>query len=252
MYQIPKLLKYSGLYHAFSTVEEGNMANIILGKEMDGGKVLTNRKNFLYKAGIDIEKTISMGVMHGNRVLEADPKYAGTSMEQNFFVPKCDGLVTNKKEQYLFLLIADCLPIILYDPLKKTVGLVHSGWKGADFNIAGKVVNLLAEKYGSKPENIIAGFGPSARKESYIKDVVAQMNDPKWKDYLNRINGNKNGVDFVGLSKKQLMVAGLVENNIFDCGIDTIKDSGFYSHFRDNGEGLPDRGRFACVVGMCG
>ncbi len=62
MYQIPSLLRISGLFHAFSCKTDGNMSYIILGEEKDFEVVTKNRKIFLQKAKIDISRTITMWV----------------------------------------------------------------------------------------------------------------------------------------------------------------------------------------------
>src|SRR4030042_5177840 len=112
MYQIPGLLKYPNLFHAFSTKKDGNMANVINGKRLNVKNVLTDRHNFLLKVGIDIDKCVCMRVNHKDGIIEADASLAGISMRDYKKTIKTDGFITNKKKLYLFLLIADCLPII--------------------------------------------------------------------------------------------------------------------------------------------
>lgn len=250
MYQIPKLLQFPGFFHEFSTKEDGNMANVILGKEVNSKKTLENRTRFLDKLGVDIEKCICMWVLGKDGVKVVKRQWVGASMRDYKFAVKIDALITNQKGLYLFLLTADCAPVILYDPVKSVVGLIHVGWKGADLNIVKKVIKSLSSKFKSNPKNLIAAIGPAARKHSFIKKDPSQKNDPKWKPFLEKVGPAKYKVDFVGLCKKQLVEAGIEEKNIFDSGIDTVGDKRFYSHYLDGKKHLSVQGRFACVVGL--
>lgn len=75
-----------------------------------------------------------------------------------------DGLITNKKEKALSLIFADCMPIYLYDPVKKVIGNVHSGWKGTLQKIAKNAVIKMQEKFNCNPKDIVCIIGPTIRK----------------------------------------------------------------------------------------
>ena len=252
MYRLPQLVKFRNLLHTFSTVEDGNMANSILGKVTNFNLVLQNRKKFLESIKIPLNSTICMWAEGKDSVLIADPKDAGVSISDYKFAVRTDSLITNQKGLYLFLLVADCAPIIIYDPINEAVGIVHAGWKGANMEIVKKAVESLGDKYKCNPKNLIVGIGPCARKDSYILENPSQVNDPKWKGFVTVQDGDRSmyEVDFVGLCKKQLKDVGVSEKNIYDCGVDTIKDKRFFSHYRDKVKPLNEQGRFACVVGL--
>jgi YfiH family protein len=246
MYQLPSLLKFPSLVHGFSTVDEGNMSFKFGNKK----QVINNRKKFLGKLDISIDDCVASWVTHGDIVVVADEKLKGISMWDYKKAVRVDGLVTAQKGLFLFLLIADCLPVILYDPKKEVIGVVHVGWKGADINIANEAIKKLGDKYRVEPSNLVVGFGPAALKDSFIKESPSQIDDPMWQVFLEEVGNDKYKVDFVGLCKKQLLNAGIKENNILESGIDTVKDKRFFSHHRDSGKDLRKQGRFACVVGI--
>jgi YfiH family protein len=275
MLQITKLREYPKLFHAFSTKDNGNMANAILGEKVDFNKVFENRKNFLSKINVDINSCICMWVMGEDGIAEVNTKDAGVSMKDYKKAVKIDALVTNIKNLFIFLLTADCAPVILYDPVKEAVGVAHIGWKGADLGIVRKVIKRLSDLYKSKSEDLIIGIGPSARGESYIKKNPSQRNKIEWKGFIKKVTTRKGRhpgfssgsremlkkfqhdkeeefykVDFVGLCKKQLVESGVKEKNIFDCGVDTAKDSLFFSHYREKDKYINKQGRFACIVGL--
>lgn len=250
MYQIPQLLKYKNLFHVFSQKSNGNMANSINGVVYDFETVLKNRKRFLGQSGVDVNKTVCMWVTHRDEIIEPPKKSIGVSMKDYTKAVKVDGLVTDKYGLYLFLLIADCLPIIIFDPVKKAVGLIHAGWRGVDLEIASKAILEFKTKFKSKSKDIIAAIGPCASKESFIKENPAQLNDQRWKGFIAKVSDDNYSVDLVGFTKKQLISEGLLEENIIDCGVDTVTDKRFFSHVRECKNHISRQGRFACVVGM--
>lgn len=250
MYQLSKLLKHSELFHAFSTVEEGNMANSILGEKYDFEKTIENRKRFLKKVGVPIENCIALWVLGGNGVGVANVKDAGVSMLDYQKAVKTDALLTDKKGLFLMLLTADCLPVIVYDPKKMVVGVVHAGWSGVNLNIAGETVNKLKEIYKTDPRNLLVSFGPAAQNKSFIKENPSQKDDEMWKGYINKVGDNMYSVDFVGLCTQQFIDCGVSKKNIIDCGADTVTDERFFSHYRDKEKPKKHQGRFACVVGL--
>lgn len=82
--------------------------------------------------------------------------------EENFF-DNTDGIILTKPETATFLNFADCIPIILYDPIENTGGVVHAGWRGTAAKIQQRAVKILTEK-GSKSENIRAAIGAGIGK----------------------------------------------------------------------------------------
>ncbi len=226
------------------------MANSINGVVRGIKTVSENRRRFLEKSGVDINKTVCMWVTHGDEIIEADPKTSGVSMLDDHKAVRVDGLMTDKKGLYLFLLIADCLPIIIYDPVREAVGLIHAGWKGLDKNIAGKAVEKFKSKYKSKSKNLIVGIGPSVREGSFVKNNPSQKNDPGWKPFLNDLGDEQYGVNLIGFARRQLMDTGILGNNIFESGTDTASDERFFSYVRERNLPVSQQGRFACVVGL--
>jgi hypothetical protein len=250
MYQIPGLLKYPKLFHAFSTRKDGNMANSILGNVVNFDEVLNNRRKFLANIGVDIDKSLCMWVMHGDEIIKVPEDSIGVSMKDYKKAVKVDGLMTNKKGIYLFVLVADCLPIIFYDPAKEVISLVHAGWKGINLEITKKAVREMIILYGSNPNNIVVGISPYAHKESYIKEDPDQKDDIRWKPFIEEAGENMCKIDLVGFCKKQLIDAGILSGNIYISSVDTVKDKRFFSHVRERKQPIEKQGRFACVVGI--
>lgn len=90
-----------------------------------------------------------------------------TSSHSSWFAMSGDFLITSQKHKALMVLTADCVPLVLYDPVAHAVGVIHAGWKGAYSGVVQAAVHMMQEKYGTKPRDLICTFGPSARACCY-------------------------------------------------------------------------------------
>ena len=79
-----------------------------------------------------------------------------------------DALITNEKGLFVCVQTADCVPVLLFDPVKKVVAAVHAGWKGTISKIAKKTVERMVEDFNCNPSDIVAGIGPSIHMSGLI------------------------------------------------------------------------------------
>jgi hypothetical protein len=76
-------------------------------------------------------------------------------------LPGYDALITDQAGVPLLLRYADCVPVLIYDPCRHAIGLVHSGWRGTVLGITRATVTAMTEAYGCRPADMIAAVGPS-------------------------------------------------------------------------------------------
>ncbi len=90
---------------------------------------------------------------------------------------KADAILTDQPGVRLFMRFADCVPVLLYDPARRVVGLVHAGWMGTVKKIARAAVETMRARYRSDPGDILAAIGPSIGPDHYTigPDVEAQV-----------------------------------------------------------------------------
>ena len=100
--------------------------------------------------------------VHSTRVL------LGARRREGEPLPQADGVVTDKPELTLCMRFADCVPILLYDPVRRAAGMAHAGWKGTIAGVAAAAVEAMRAHFGSRPEDILAGIGPSIGPDHYI------------------------------------------------------------------------------------
>ncbi|MBA3543682.1 MAG: polyphenol oxidase family protein, partial [Chthoniobacterales bacterium] len=86
-----------------------------------------------------------------------------------------DGLVTNQGGVSLGIYVADCCAVFLVDPVRRAIGLVHSGKKGTELGIAGQAVALLQEHFDSAPRDLVAQLSPCIRPPHYEVDFAAEI-----------------------------------------------------------------------------
>jgi YfiH family protein len=130
---------------------------------------------------------------------------------------EADGLITAEKDVPLIIFTADCVPILLFDPVGCAVGAVHAGWRGTVHDIAGKAVRKMAESFGCRPADIRAAIGPCISACCYetgrdVADAVRALGGGAGEF---AVPGNdKYMVDLKGLNAHLLQRAGLSAENI--------------------------------------
>ena len=255
MYQLGRLKNFPNLIHGFSERQDGNMSFHWGSKE----EVVKNRKDFLKTLGIKVSDCVMMEISHQTEVVLVDTKFRdrgmdeiGNDLDESDNGVRADALVTSSRNAFLFLLTGDCLPVIFYDEKKKFVALVHLSRINTQKLFVQKIVGEL-EKRGSRPEDILVGFGPGILKDSYIfseDEIKTRISDKeKWRNFLIRLPDGRIAVDFLGWNIRQLQDVGIPEKNIETSGIDTGSNKKFFSHYRSRKTGEKE-GRMATVVGM--
>jgi len=246
MYTSSLLKSQAGITHGFSEIKEGNMAY----RFGSHNKVDANRTAFLARLGLTPEQCAAqVGLVDGIHVITDSD--LGRGMFDRESSIQTNALITNKPGAGLFLTIADCIPIILYDPVKHAIALIHAARQSTNLLLPAKVVERLKAEFGSDPAGILACLGPAVQARSYVYDQnIYKLVTPAWKPFLHERNPNHMEVDNVGYAKAQLIKAGIPEHNLDDSGIDTGRpDANFFSHVRSVHTGAPE-GRLAAVVAL--
>lgn len=158
-----------------------------------------------------------------------------------------DGLITNKKDLILSTTNADCILMIFFDPITKTIANIHSGWKGTVQRISIKTVRKMENEFNCKLEDIICCICPSIRKCHFEVDKdVREIFEKEFKDLGNtnleqiiekQQEKEKWNIDTVLINKIILERVGLKKENIIDSGICSICNSDLIHSYRVEKEG---------------
>lgn len=253
----PAMEKYPEVLCAFSTkeggVSRGMFASMNLGRmELDSREnVLENYRIFAKAIGTTRDNFVISDQQHTVNVRAVSVSDRGKGLSKAKDYEAIDGFVTDEKEVALCLLYADCVPVYLYDPDHKAIGLVHSGWKGTAGQISAKATELMKEKYGSRPEDMISVIAPSICRDCY--EVSEDLLDAFSKSYsaneLNEIFTSKGEgkymLDLWLASRIVLRNAGLSDENIHTTDMCTCCNSHLlFSHRATKGK----RGNLATVI----
>ena len=216
--------------HGFSTIALGSVG---LTHAPDPVPVLAARRAFARAVGIGDQPLTTAGAVHGSTVARVD--------EPKDVVQGVDGLVTNQRGVALFATYADCYPIVLWDPVKRAVGLAHAGWRGTVAGVAKAAVKAMYDEFGSAPENIRAGIGPGICGRCY--EVGGEVSSQFDASFVRPGEGDRFLLDLAAANRAQLEEAGI--RHVHALGLCTKETAFLPSHRR-----TPDGVRFGAIVAL--
>jgi len=195
---------------------------------------------------LDVNQKYDVWQVHGNDVIFTDKPRIPNELPR-----KADIILTNKPEVILFMRFADCVPIFLYDPIKRVVGIAHAGWLGTVRKVASVAIQAMVEHYGSLTSDIVAGIGPSIGPEFYeIGEDVAHQIRETFNDRVNDIlsvstKENKAKIKLNLWKARQVLLEAAGVRQIEVVGICTAENvSYWYSHRAEFGK----TGRFGALL----
>ena len=210
----------------------------------DDNRIADANQDRIYAAlGVAPEQVVTAHQVHGQRVHRA------TLADGGQVIPSTDALISDAPGLTLLLRFADCLPILLVDPVHRAVGLAHAGWRGAMQNVAGQTVAAMCEAFGSSPGDLLAGLGPTIQRCCYQvgEEVIAAARAafPPEAAVLVKQPDQSCHFDQMAASAWQLAQAGVtkIEAAPFCTSCQVAE---FYSHRRERGR----TGRFAVLLGL--
>ena len=176
---------------AFSTrlggVSEGyySSLNLSFDRGDDPARVLENFKRIGASMGVAVEDMVLSKQTHTTNVRVVTEADKGKGVMRDRDYTDVDGMITNVPGICLVTSYADCVPLYFVDPVKKAIGLSHSGWRGTVGKIGKNTVQLMQENFGSKPEDLLAAVGPSVCMDCYevSEDVIEQFKEDFEKKY---------------------------------------------------------------------
>ena len=214
-------------------------------------RILQNRKQLTEALGIPLEWLTTAKQVHGHhvRVLSRMDRGRG-ARDYGGALEATDALVTDLPGVCPLVLVADCVPVLLYDPGKRVIAAIHAGWRGTLARIAERTVRTMVQLFGSAPEEILAGIGPSIGPCCFQvgAEVIAQAESTlgRKSGCIWRESSTGGRIDLWKANRGQLLAAGLIARHVEVAGICTAHHSDDFFSYRKEGEGT---GRFG--AGIC-
>lgn len=202
-----------------------------------------NHRRICRALGISRQDIASGYQVHGIRVAHVSYQDRGR------VYPQTDIMITAAPGVALMQRYADCLPIVLYDPVHRAIGLAHAGWRGTLAGVARKAVEAMQTAFGSHPSDLIAGLGPGIGPCCYQVGpevaAAAQAAIPGWPSVLLSRRDGSWHLDLWEANRRLLAQAGVGRIEI--AGLCTAcRTDEFYSHRAEQGR----TGRFGVVIGL--
>lgn len=214
---------------SFTTTADGNLAYHIGDDEKNVDK---NRQNLAKKLGYKSEDLVYMDQVHSNKVVIVDknsPK----------LIEKCDAIITKSRNLPLMVMVADCIPILIYDEKIGVIAAIHAGRNSTFLKISQIVAQKMVDEFFCKAEDLVVLMGPSIQKCCYEVDE-------KLKNIIKNSFGQEfvfgNNIDLQGINKKLLNDLGV--KNIKISHICTKCSNEPYFSYRKE----VNTGRFAGII----
>jgi len=162
---------------------------------------------------------------------------------------RCDGIITNRPGLLIGIKTADCLPILISDPVNRVIAAVHAGWLGSYKRIMMRAVKRMQNEFGSEPANLQLAMGPSARSCCYEVGEEFLERFSRYKEQV--LRADEDGqlfFDNVKYNQLQANALGIKPENIHVCDNCTMCDTeeSFYS-YRKHGDHC---GRMLSFIGI--
>lgn len=143
--------------------------------------------------------------------------------------------------------VADCIPLLLADPVTGAVAAVHAGWRGTVARVVDRAIDALEREAGVRPGDLLAAIGPHIRVDAFEvgEDVAARVAAEAHGEDVVRRGGERPHVDLARVVRAQLRARGLAEARIDDVGGCTMTEPDRFFSYRRDGKGA---GRHLGVV----
>ena len=223
---------------------------------------LTSRDDWRHVAALlDADDTVTLNQVHGRSVQVVRAGAPPASERQD-----ADALVSNDPRLAIAVRAADCVPLLFADSTTGAVAAVHAGWRGTAAGAATAALETMGREFGSRPGDISVAIGPSIGPCCY--EVGSELVDAfagagharhlvdRWFSIADPGSGIRDRapgarergrlrLDLAGANRDQLVLAGVPEQNIYDCGLCTAMHLAVLTSFRAEKE---KAGRIAAVI----
>jgi len=205
--------------------------------------VLENKQRGLHALGLEPESVYDVWQVHSNHVVEAE-KPRGNAPPI-----KADAIITRRSGITLLMRFADCVPVLLADPVTGAVGIAHAGWQGTVKDVVGAVVQCMKARFETRPADLIAGIGPSICQDHYQvgENVISAVEACFGKTAARHLEVRETGTYFNLWSANRELLERAGVGSVEVAGMCTAcHPEDWYSHRQSGGK----TGRFAALIGL--
>jgi YfiH family protein len=225
---LPAVDAVNSIQHVFTTRQGG------LGARNSGIKSPDDWNAVAEAFGITPDRLVTVNQVHGEAIVTVDGQnYA------NLRTAQADSLITKLRGIAIGIETADCVPILLIDPVTPAIGAVHAGWRSTVRKIVQKAIKKMQDEFGTDPSRMIAAIGPAICGKCYEVDEPVmgpvRQSFPFWNEVARSRGWDKWGLDLVKLNRMELLQIGLAEKNVHSLGMCTSCRKDLFYSFRVEG-----------------
>ena len=236
-FTLPTLDKSGKYIHAFTTRHGG------LGAKSNGVRQPDDWSAVADAFGIHIDRVATVNQVHGENIVRINELNIRESRSIH-----ADALMTDVPGIAVGVETADCVPILLFDPVRPAVAAVHAGWRSTVKKIVQKAVYRMHEEFRSEPSRLIAAIGPAICGKCYEVDEPVmgpvQAAFSFWPEVAAPRGTDRWSLDLVKANHIELMQIGLAEKNIHTAGVCTSCRKDLFYSYRAEGK----TGRMLSVI----
>ncbi len=232
--QFKRLLDY-GIKHAYTLKCDG------INFRSNSKEEKESYQKIFDSVGLDIKTYVKPQQRHTNNVSCVDKVIKTEELLET------DGLITDKENITLVTTNADCILFLFYDPVKKVIANIHSGWRGTFKKIGEVAILKMIEEYKCNPEDIEVYIWPSIRKCHFEVDEEVKLECENIFGFTKRVEEfikigeikegkQKYFIDTVLINKILFLNRGIKESNIYDCEICSVCNSDKIRSYRAEGK----------------
>lgn len=244
VYQFNHFSTLNNITHFITTrkggVSEGNCSSLNLGYNTNDSHQNVQKNREILAQTFDLPSFNFPQQTHKNHVQII------TKENYTTFFEDTDALITNEPNLGIAVIFADCVPVLVYDPEKKVVAVIHAGWRGTVAKIVEKTIEKMINVFDCNPKDLLAGIGPSISPEAYevgeeVINEVEKAFETKKELIVNEQSNGKGHLNLWYANKQCLLNSGVLEKNIEIAEICTQKNADTFFSVRSQ----TDTGRFS-------
>ena len=206
----------------------------------DRNNVIDNRNKFCEDFAIHLNQCVFAQQTHSDHLVKVIAADAGKGSEDYATaIPDCDALYTKEKGIMLGVFHADCVPILIYDPIQELICAIHAGWQGTVKEISAKAIHYLVEHEHVDPAELLVYIGPAICQDNFevgeeVVELIQNMSFDTSSFIYQNTETKKAYVDNKGLNREQCIRAGVPYTNIsVDKNCTYSNQENFFSYRRD-------------------
>lgn len=231
-----------GLFDRHGGVSKNHFASLNIGRSVGDRDESVTANRHLVRERLGVLSLLFARQVHGEEVY-----LLGEPLSEDTEVDGYDALITMQRNVGLVVQHADCQAVLLYDPERKAIGALHSGWRGSVINLIGRTIESMTDAFGTDPSQVQAVISPSlgpccAEFVNYRTELPAEFQ--QFKDERDHFN-------FWNISKMQLVQGGLLQESITLPTSCTSCSNDYFSYRRACREVGGVAGRNCSVISLC-